>query len=188
MRKHLILQRLVQIAFACIGSVTVLTTCTRQSSNVDRYQPAPAAYAILAEKSLDFVASLNVESWGAMLSDSVVYYFPDGDLKTCTKIKGKKALMEWASSHIASSGIQSMSIENATYLPVNFTGARAGRLAGPHVIAYLSNKMLYDRGAVSVRMNVIIHFDRNKMIDAYYTYYDNTPIMKVLQAATLPKL
>lgn len=184
MKRHLLFQRQLQIAFACLGLVAVTATCNHNHNDVDSYHAAPVSYAVLAEKSLDFASSFNVESWSAMLSDSVVYYFPDGDLKTCTKIIGKEALVNWAESHIKSSGIRSMSIENATYLPIEVPANRPGRIAGTQVIAYVSNKMVYAAGPVSVRMNVIIHFDTNKMIDAYYTYYDNMPIVDLLQVKT----
>lgn len=179
MKRHL-LQRQAQILFSCLGLTVVAATCSHRN-DVDSYEAAPAAYAILAEKSIDLASSFDVNSWAGMLSDSVVYHFPDGDIKTCTKIIGKKALVNWATSHIQSSGIQSMSIENATYLPIRVSANKSGRIAGTQVIAYLSNKMVYATGAVSVRMNMIIHFDKDKMIDAYYTYYDNMPIMDLLQ-------
>lgn len=175
--KHLI--------FACLGLVATAISCAPRT-DVDDYQAAPVAYAILAEKSVDLAASFNVNSWADMLSDSVVYNFPDGDLKTCTKIVGKKALVNWATTHIKTSGIQSMSIENATYLPIKVSTSKSGRVAGTQVIAYLSNKMVYATGAVSVRMNMIIHFDKDKMIDAYYTYYDNTPIIDLIKTTTTP--
>lgn len=178
--KHLLFHRQVQVAFACLGLIGIAATCSHRNE-VDSYEAAPAAYAILAEKSIDLAASFNVNSWADMLSDSVVYHFPDGDIKTCTKIVGKQALIKWATSHIQSSGIRSMSIEDATYLPIRVSANESGRVAGTQVIAYLSNKMVYATGAVSVRMNMIIHFDKNKMIDAYYTYYDNMPIMDLLQ-------
>ena len=181
MKRHLLLQRRAQILFACLGLIAIAATCRHDRNDVDSYEAAPAAYAILAEKSIDLASSFNVDSWADMLSDSVVYHFPDGDIKTCTKIVGKRALTDWARSHIQSSGIQSMAIEDATYLPIRVSANKYGRLAGTQVIAYLSNKMVYATGAVSVRMNMIIHFDKNKMIDAYYTYYDNMPIVDLLQ-------
>ena len=184
MKRHLLFQRQVQVVFAGFGLIAIAATCGHDRHDVDNYEAAPAAYAILAEKSLDLASNFNVVSWSNMLSDSVVYYFPDGDLKTCTKIAGKKALVDWATAHIQSSGIQSMSIENATYLPIKVSANKVGRVSGTQVIAYLSNKMVYSTGAVSVRMNMIIHFDKNKMIDAYYTYYDNMPIMDLLQVKT----
>jgi hypothetical protein len=182
--KHLI-HRQVRAIFAALGLIAITATCSHRN-DVDNYQAAPVAYAILAEKSIDLASSFNVDSWADMLSDSVVYHFPDGDLKTCTKIVGKEALVNWATTHIQSSGIQSMSIEDATYLPIRVSANNSGRVAGTQVIAYLSNKMVYTTGAVSVRMNMIIHFDKDKMIDAYYTYYDNTPIIDLIKSTTTP--
>lgn len=73
-----------------------------------------------------------------------------------------------------------MSIENASYVPICIEKKeREGELPGTQVIAYFSNKMMYENGLVTVKMNFIIHFDKNKMIDGYYTYYDMTPINKM---------
>lgn len=173
-----------------VSTITILsgTTCSTDRSEVGNYTAASSSYGILAEKSLDLLASFDLETWGTMLSDSVVYYFPDGDSKNSKKLIGKKALLTWWKNYIDSSGIRSMSIENASYLPIHVASeVRRGDISGTQVIAYFSNNMVYENGAVSVKMNFVIHFDENKMIDGYYTYYDRTPIIKILKDKSVPE-
>jgi hypothetical protein len=157
-----------------------LTKCQDERTKVETFVPASEAYGILAEKSLDLIASFNLDTWSTMLSDSVICYFPNGDMKTCTKLSGKKQLLAWGRNYMKTSGLKSMSIESAHYFPIDISNDRSAEMVGTQVIAYLSNKMVFETGAVSVRMNVLIHFDKNKMIDRYYTYYDNTPILNIL--------
>lgn len=50
-------------------------TCNADRSDKENYTAASSSYSVLAEKSLDLLARLDLETWGSMLSDSVVYYF-----------------------------------------------------------------------------------------------------------------
>ena len=53
-------------------------SCSADRSEMKSFTTAPSAYGILAEKSLDLIADFDLETWSTMLSDSVVYCFPDG--------------------------------------------------------------------------------------------------------------
>ena len=172
--------------FAGLAVMLAEETCISDRSEMGNITTASSSYSILAEKSLDLLASFDLETWGTMLSDSVVYYFPDGDAKNNKKIAGKKAVVEWWKNYAAVSGLKSMSIENARYMPIHIkNGIRRGDLSGTQVIAYFSNKMIYEDGEISVKMNFVIHFDKNKMIDGYYTYYDRTPIIKITKSKNI---
>ncbi|MEO6687127.1 MAG: hypothetical protein ABIN24_14250 [Dyadobacter sp.] len=168
---------------SCMAGIVLIlngTTCSVDRSERESFKVASSAYAILAEKSLDVMADFDLETWDTMLSDSVVYYVPDRNEKTNNKLTGKSALLAWWSNYIAVSGIKSMTIENAHYVPIcSEKKGKKGELPGIQVIAYFSNNMIYEKGSVSVRMKFIIHFDENKMIDGYYTYYDASPIVKM---------
>ena len=169
-----------RIAVISTGLILHGASCGVNQSHGENYEAASTAYSALAEKSLDLLAGFNLDSWASMLSDSVVYYFPEGDVKTCRKLTGKKEVLDWWKNYVSSSGLESMSIENATYMPIHLrNGIRPSDLPGTQVIAYFSNKLVYDRGAVSVKMNFVIHFDKAKMIDGYYTYYDRATINQV---------
>jgi ketosteroid isomerase-like protein len=178
--------------FLAIGGCLIIifgeTTCSTDRSEMNNYTAASSSYGILAEKSLDLLAKFDLETWGTMLSDSVVYYFPDGDIKNSKKITGKTALLGWWKNYIQVSGIRSMSIENGSYVPIHVKQEfRTGDRSGTQVIAYFSNKLVYQNGEVSVKMNFVIHFDKEKMIDGYYTYYDRTPIIRLLKEKSIPE-
>lgn len=97
-------------------------------------------------------------------------------------------MLAWWKNYIAASGIKSMSIENGSYVPIHIEQVtRRGDISGTQVIAYFSNKLVYERGEVSVKMNFVIHFDSSKKIDGYYTYYDRTPILNLLKENNIPE-
>ncbi|WP_159467044.1 hypothetical protein [Dyadobacter sp. 3J3] len=165
-----------------IGVILMLngTTCSVDRSEMESFKKVSSSYAILAEKSLDVMADFDLETWGTMLSDSVVYYFPDRNERTTNKLTGKSALLAWWSNYIAVSGIKSMTIENAHYVPICIEKkGKKGELPGIQVIAYFSNNIIYEKGSVSVKMKFIIHFDENKLIDGYQTYYDTSRIVNM---------
>ncbi len=150
--------------------------CLEDQPESVNYSIASSDYGIMAEKSLDLMSSFNLETWSTMLSDSVVYYFPD---ESRAKLVGKTALLNWWENYRNVSGLQSMSIEDASYLPVyvNAGPGNRGTLSGIQVIAYFSNRLIYKDYQKATRMNFIIHFDENKLIDRYYTYYDRSDAM-----------
>lgn len=163
------------LSLVLTGGIGLLASCTgdyNEPVEKENYSIASSDYGILAEKSLDLMSSLDFDNWGSMLSDSVEYLFPD---ETQTRLTGKQAVLSWWKNYSASSGLRSMSISDASYLPVSFNNTSDSKeLSGVRVIAYFSNQMVYPDHTKSLRMNFVIHFDKNKMIDAYYTYYDRT--------------
>jgi hypothetical protein len=184
MGKHLL--NLTSItAYLSILTLSLITSgCDFGSNNKEdnsSYTIASPQYAVLAEKSLDFLTSFDFESWGTLLSDSVEYNFPDGDINTRTVLKGKKTLLAWWKNYKNESGLESMSLENANYLPINTTvDIKDGLKPGTYVYSYFSNKMVYKGSGLAVRMNFVFHFDQAKMIDNITTYYDRTPIIKAM--------
>lgn len=176
----MIYQRPIVVFFVSVVLLLNGSACSVDRSEMESFTAASSVYSILAEKSLDLMAGFDLETWSTMLSDSVIYCFPDGNGKIAHKLIGRKAMLAWWKNYIAVSGIKSMSIENASYVPICIEKKeKSGVLSGTQVIAYFSNNMIYENGSVSVKMNFIIHFDKNKMIDGYYTYYDMTPINNI---------
>ena len=53
-------------------------------------------------------------------------------------------------------------------------------LTGVMVISYFSNEIVYQEGTVKLRMNFAAHFNKDKLIDRYYTYYDRTGIVEMM--------
>ncbi|MDX1585566.1 MAG: hypothetical protein R3222_02435, partial [Balneolaceae bacterium] len=111
----------------------------------------------------------------------IEYYFPDGDAGTRTVLTGKTAVLEWWNNWENTSGIESMTFSNPVFLPVVAqTAPNYAGLTGPYVVSYMSNEMVYNGTTVNLRMNFTLHFNDQKKIDRYYTYYDRSPIINAM--------
>jgi len=138
---------------------------------------APVEYADLAEKSLQLLAKGDYDAWGDMLADDVVYAYPDGDQDTRTKVTGKAALLAWWKKS-KEAGTDSMSLSDFNHTPINaINQLKAGAPTGIYDLVYFTNKMIIKGKPISVRMNFSIHFNADKKIDRYYTYYDRSAII-----------
>lgn len=149
---------------------------------------APVEYSDLAEKSLQLLAKGDYDAWGNMLADDIEYAYPDGDMDTRTKITGKPALLAWWKKS-KESGMDSMSLSEFNHTPINATRQlKAGAPAGIYDLVYFTNKMIIKGKPVSVRMNFSVHFNADKKIDRYYTYYDRSVIIKAAGKNTLDEI
>jgi len=142
---------------------------------------ASPEYAELASKALTYLTKLNIDQWASMLADDVEYNFPDGDEGTRTKLTGKAAVQGWWSNWVKTSGIKSMTMDKAVFIPVNSLEKNPSTgLSGVTVISYFSNNMDINGTPLKLRMNFSVHFNKNKLIDRYYTYYDRTQIVATM--------
>jgi len=149
---------------------------------------APVEYSELSEKSLQLLAKGDYDAWADMLADNVLYAYPDGDMNTRTKIKGKDSLVTWWKNS-KESGLESMSLTDFNHTPINAIKAlKAGAPTGIYDLVYFTNKMIIKGKPVSIRMNFSVHFNTDKKIDAYYTYYDRSQIIKAAGKNTLENL
>jgi hypothetical protein len=140
---------------------------------------APTEYADLAEKSLQHMAKFEFDAWADMLADDVIYAFPDGDVTTRTRLEGKKAVLDWWKTWRQTSGVESMTMTDFNHIPINATAQlNGGAPMGIYDIAYCSNKIVFSGKPVALRMNFSIHFNNDKKIDRYMTYYDRNVIVK----------
>ena len=145
------------------------------------YEIASAQYSELAAQALTYFIKMDIDKWASMLADDVEYNFPDGDEGTRTKLTGKAAVLGWWSNWAKTSGVKSMTMEKPVFIPVNsvernpYTG-----LSGVTVITYFSNNMDINGTPLKLRMNFNAHFNENKLIDRYYTYYDRTKIVAIM--------
>jgi hypothetical protein len=148
------------------------------SRNVEIASPE---YAELASKALTYLTKLDIDKWASMLADDVEYNFPDGDEVTRTKLTGKTAVQGWWSNWAKTSGIKSMTMDKAVFIPVisHEINPSTG-LSGVTVISYFSNNMDINGTPLKLRMNFSVHFNQNKLIDRYYTYYDRTQIVAIM--------
>jgi hypothetical protein len=140
---------------------------------------APIEYAELNEKALNLFAKFEYDAWADMLADNIIYSFPDGDVDTRTKLEGKAAVLAWWKSWKEKSGIESMAISELNHFPLNVTAQpKGGALKGNYDFLYFSNKMVFGGIPVALRMNFAVHFNEEKKIDRYVTYYDRSVIIK----------
>ena len=149
---------------------------------------APTDYSVIAEKALTQLANFDYDAWGQMLADNVEYSFPDGDNDTRTKLVGKAAVVGWWKGFRKDSGISSMTMSEFNHFPLDVIGdPKGGAVKGFYVFSYFSNKMVFRGNNVGLRMNFVTHFNADKKIDRYVTYYDRTPIIKAMGKNLLEK-
>jgi ketosteroid isomerase-like protein len=143
------------------------------------FEIAPIEYAGLSEKAIGYFAKFDYDAWADMLADNVVYAFPDGDVNTRTKLEGKPAVLAWWKAWKEKSGIQSMTLGEFNHTPINtILQPKGGALMGIAVISYFSNRMVMAGKTIDLRMNFSVHFNAEKKIDRYTTYYDRSVIIK----------
>ena len=153
------------------------------SNDIENYKIATPDYIVLSEKSLDLLASFELDSFASMLSDDVEYEFPNGK-----KLVGKIALINYWKNYKNTSGIKSMKIINANYLPVDtHIKPKGDETQGIKVGADFTNNMIFDRMDISVKMNFNFHFNDKKMINRIMTYYDQTLITNASKVDVLQK-
>lgn len=141
---------------------------------------APPEYSELAEKSLELIAQKNFDAWGDMLADDVIYEYPDGDMQTRTKISGKQAVIDWWKAGVKNGVQDTMILSEFNHVPIDVSGKlNAGAQAGIYDIVYFTNKLGIKGKTLSIRMNYSIHFNNDKKIDRYYSYYDRTKIIQL---------
>jgi hypothetical protein len=151
---------IIGIMMACNGT---------KKQDVD-YEIASPVYIALTEKSLDYLAGFELDSFAEMLADSVVYELPDG-----TKMIGKTALVAYWQNYKNDSDIQSMKITNANYLPVNtHTRHKASESLGVKVVVDFTSNIVRNNKEIAVKMNFSFHFNHQKLIDQIDTNYDQT--------------
>jgi ketosteroid isomerase-like protein len=149
---------------------------------------APVEYSELSEKSLQLLAKGDYDAWADMLADDVVYAYPDGDMDTRTKITGKTAVLDWWRKS-KENGTDTMTLSDFNHTPINATKQlKAGAPTGIYDLVYFTNKIIIKGTPVSIRMNFSVHFNADKKIDRYYTYYDRSAIIKANGKNTLDEV
>ncbi|ULQ51009.1 nuclear transport factor 2 family protein [Flavihumibacter fluvii] len=140
---------------------------------------APLEYTDLAVKAYEHMSKLEFDAWGDMMSDNVVYSFPDGDVDTRTTLSGKEAVVGWWKNWKEKAGVESMTMSEFNNIPINVIAQpKGGAQLGIYVISYFSNKIVFKGKPVALRMNFSVHFNAEKKIDRYATYYDRSVIIK----------
>lgn len=166
------------------GATTASAAVTNPNFSI-----APIEYAELSEKALNHIAKFEFDAWAEMMADNVVFTFPDGDVGTRTQLEGKAAVVGWWKGWKEKSGVESMTVSEINHFPINVnTQPKGGALMGNYDFSYFSNKMVFAGKSVSLRMNFITHFNADKKIDRYTTYYDRSIILKATGRNMLEEL
>jgi len=178
-----------------IISLCIMTSTASYAQPANKAKPvnpnveiASPEYSKLAAEALTYLTSMDIDKWVSMMSDDVEFTFPDGDVGTRTKLTGKKAVADWWNNWKKTSGVKSMTYEKHVEIPVNSKDVNPSTgLAGVSVISYFSNNMDINGSSVRLRMNFSAHFNKDKKIDRYYTYYDRTKIVQAMGSNILEK-
>lgn len=172
----------VSMMVAVLAMGLTVSGCMQQVDDGNaNWDIASPEYAGLAEQAMMHMQNLDFDAWGEMLAEDVEYHFPDGDAGTRTVLAGKTAVLDWWKNWGENSGITSMTFSSPVFLPViaqeapNYAG-----LTGPYVVTYMSNEMDYNGTTVNLRMNFTLHFNDQKLIDRYYSYYDRSLIISAM--------
>jgi len=179
----------VIISFCLMTSTASYAQAANKAKPVNpNVEIASPEYSKLAAEALTYLTSLDIDKWVSLMSDDVEFNFPDGDESTRTKLTGKKAVDDWWNNWKKTSGVKSMTFEKHVEIPVNSKEANPSTgLSGVSVICYYSNNMDINGTPVRIRMNFTAHFNKDKKIDRYFTYYDRTKIVKAMGANILEK-
>lgn len=136
------------------------------------YEIASPDYVVLAEKSLDYFADFKMDSFASMLAEDVVFELPDG-----RKISGKVNLINYWKEYKKTTGLESMRILNANYLPINSQPKfQSDARFNVKVLTDFTNKMTFEKREILLKMNFSMHFNDTKMIDKIITNYDSSHI------------
>lgn len=171
-QKHIVSPESLLIRVAILVLLVIFGHCSHPKKEAQDYEIAPPVYTALAEKSLDYLSSFEFDSFASMLADDVEYELPDGK-----KIVGKTALIHYWQHYKNTSGITSMSIANANYLPIDaHVNPKGNGKIGVKVLADFTNNIVFKDKKMAVKMNFSIHFNQAKLIDRMSVNYDSSKI------------
>ncbi|MEO6681784.1 MAG: hypothetical protein ABIN48_03075 [Ginsengibacter sp.] len=143
------------------------------------FQIAPIEYADSSEKAFRLMADFNFDAWGEMLADTVVYSFPDGDAHSRTSLRGKDNVINWWKYWLIRSRVNSMSMASFNHVPINvISEPEDGFPMGIYDLVYFTNTIVFNEKSVGIRMNFSVHFNADKKIDHYASYYDNNVLIR----------
>jgi len=122
-----------------------------------------------------------------MLSVKSINSFPDGDASTRTTLKGKKTVVNWWKKWKLTSGVTLVTMAEFNHIPIEvISHPQGGFPMGIYDIVYFTTKMEFNDRTVGFRMNFSVHFDIDKKIDHYASYYDNDVFRRVPVNKSLP--
>lgn len=176
--------KIIQLLSATTGLLMLcILTCANplKQSNKD-LEKETEVYVVLVEKAITLQADFDFEAWADMLSDDVVYSFPDDGEQNQTTLAGKTAVVAYWKNWREGHHIKTFEFTGFTHAPfVSAKNLNVSSLSGVYVFSIFKSKMVFTNSAtVELFMNYCCHFNSEKRIDRCYTYYDRTPIMQTI--------
>ncbi len=177
--KNRVIPTLLVITFLLM---LLLLTCANPSKQNSDVEKATEVYVIMAEKAITQQGDFDIEAWSDMLSEDIEYTFPDTGVCHQTTLVGKSAVINywryWRESH----HIKTCVFWGFTHAPfVSPQKLKVSNLAGVYVFSiFISNMVFRDGKTVELFMNYCSHFNKDKLIDRCYTYYDRMPITQAI--------
>ncbi len=166
--------------------VLCLMTCANQDKqNSDDIEGALQVYTVLAEKTMTEQADFDFESWADMLADDVEYVFPDDTSENQTKLVGKPAVIAHWKNWREYAHVQSLTFSGFNHIPYNSAkNLNLSGLSGIYVVSLFSSYWVFTNGETTqLTMNYCCHFNKDKLIDRYYTYFDRMPIIQKMDGS-----
>ncbi|RRB07607.1 hypothetical protein [Larkinella rosea] len=141
--------------------------CAPPSSNglPDGYETAAPAYLVLTQKALSYQADFDTEAWGQMLTDSVEFITPDGQVVW----HGKPAVLAGWQQWRKQVGAERMYLTDLTSLPIQITEpVPLWEKTGVYVVSYCTAHLMLRNGRqTDLLLNLCCHFDASGHIDRY---------------------
>jgi hypothetical protein len=139
-------------------------------------------YAVLAEKAFTAQADFDTAIWADMLADDVVFSFSDDMPPTQNSIVGKDSGLKYWQILRGRSGIKSIRLSGFNHVPYNSTEKmKVSGLSGIHVLSLINSEWQFENGQMAlIPLNFYCHFNKDKLIDRYFIYYDRTSLVKAV--------
>ncbi len=173
---------IAHITLLCIGlwlwSLACSSTEQSPSEVSGRYTIATDNYIVLAEKALTYQSDFDWEGCADLLADDVQYFLPD----SAQPLVGKSAVLAFWKSWPQRTRLDSWQLSHFNHIPVQTRQALPfSGLSGVYVISMFRGKLHYVDGHTrTLNLNCCLHFNAQKRIDRWYSYYDHRPMIPTL--------
>ena len=132
-------------------------------------------YNALASLSYFLMSNGYWEDWTTMLDSDATFYFPQGLDNDRMHVSGASDIVAWWQQWFQNSKLQSMTFSKNNSVPIFVPKAlQYTPLIGNWVFSWMDCVMTFPQGQLGMRVNCTVHFNDNDLIDAYFTYFDQT--------------
>ena len=173
---------IAHITLLCIGLWLWALACTspEQSPSASElpYTIATENYAVLAEKALTYQSDFDWEGCADLLADDVQYFLPESS----RPLVGKAAVLAYWRNEPQRVHLQSWQFSHFNHIPVHSHQALPfSGVAGVYVISMFRGELRYVDGHTrTLNLNCCLHFNAQKRIDRWYSYYEHHPMIPTL--------